>query len=94
MNSACDHPLGLNPAYRKEPKPDCGYNDVDVPVFDESGEIIEHEKVHYTWEQYGRRMSVSVDDFSKAFPDDVYDAIKDNHRSYEIEFINRIKDKP
>jgi hypothetical protein len=88
MNSSCDYPLGLNPAYREDPKPDCGYDDVDVPVFDGPGEIIEHERIHYTWEQYGREMKVSVDAFYKAFPDDVYDAVIDNHRGYEIEFIN------
>ena len=87
MNSSCDYPLGLNPAYRKEPQPELGSDNIDVPVHDESGDIISHEKIHYTWEQYGREMRISVDSFSKAFPDDVYDAIRDRHRRYDVEFV-------
>jgi hypothetical protein len=90
MPTSNDYPTNLNPAYQKERKPISGTDYIDVPVFNDEGDEICKERLHFAYEQYDNEMLVwwlkDRITYVLAHQDDIRNTLQDLYKNFNIEY--------
>jgi hypothetical protein len=76
----------LNPAYRREQKPVTGTDYIDVPVYNEDGDVIGTETVYFDYEQYGGVMVVNLMTSLLPTQEDIHNALTETFKNVKIEY--------